>query len=52
MVEDTLLTDMLLRMDLEQEIPPELYAVVAEVLIFVSNMDEKCNKRFGIAKSR
>jgi len=25
---------------------------VAEVLVFVSNMDEKYSKRFGVAKNR
>jgi hypothetical protein len=26
--------------------------VVAEVLVFVSNMDEKYSQRFGVAKNR
>lgn len=29
----------LLHLDLGQEIPPELYSVVAEVLVFVSNVE-------------
>lgn len=37
-MEEPLLTEALLRMDLEAEIPPELYAVVAEVLAFVYRM--------------
>ena len=43
--EDKLLTQALSRVDLDQEIPPELYAVVAEVLAFVYRLRaEKENK--------
>jgi flagellar biosynthesis protein len=51
-VRDDKLSHMLQKLSVGDEIPEELYKVVAEVLIFVSNMDEKCNKRFGIAKNR
>lgn len=37
--EDKTLLECLMAMDLNQEIPPELYQVVAEVLAFVYRMD-------------
>lgn len=39
--EDPVLVDALSQLDLGQEIPPELYTVVAEVLIFIMKMDKK-----------
>lgn len=35
------LTSMLMAVELDREIPPELYKVVAEVLAFVYRMDQK-----------
>lgn len=39
--EDKSLTDYLLALDLYDEIPPELYPVVAEILAFIYAMDRK-----------
>lgn len=36
---DTDLTDTLLRLDIGDCIPPELYGVVAEILVYVDKMD-------------
>lgn len=36
-----ILTSMLMAVELDREIPPELYKVVAEVLAFVYRMDQK-----------
>ena len=36
---DAQLTDELTRIDLGAQIPPELYEVVAQVLIFISDLD-------------
>jgi len=51
-VRDDKLSHMLQKLSVGDEIPEELYQVVAEVLVFVSNMDEKYGKRFGFAKNR
>lgn len=37
--ENSELVETLLSMDLGDEIPPELYNVVAEILVFISNID-------------
>lgn len=42
--EDPNLVELLVQLDLEQEIPPELYKVVAEILAFVYSLDR--SKRF------
>ena len=39
--EDSELADYLMALDLYQEIPPELYAVIAEILAFIYSMDKK-----------
>lgn len=39
--EDQALTEALLGLDLYQEIPPELYPVVAEILAFVYSLDQE-----------
>lgn len=39
------LTAMLARMSVGDEIPPELYGVVAKVLVFVSEVDQDFGKR-------
>ncbi|MGI5918669.1 MAG: EscU/YscU/HrcU family type III secretion system export apparatus switch protein [Christensenellales bacterium] len=51
-VRDDKLSHMLQKLSVGDEIPEELYQVVAEVLVFVSNMDEKYSQRFGVAKNR
>ena len=38
--EDADLTEELTRLDLGENIPPELYEVVAQVLAFISNLDK------------
>ena len=51
-VQDDKLSHMLQKLSVGDEIPEELYKVVAEVLVFVSSMDEKFSRRFGLAKNR
>lgn len=46
--EDASLVEVLSKLDLEQEIPPELYQLVAEVLSFVYRSD----RRAGLAGQR
>lgn len=46
--EDASLVEVLSKLDLEQEIPPELYRLVAEVLSFVYRSD----KRAGQSENR
>ena len=38
--EDSGLVDTLLHLEIGQQIPPELYGIVAEVLVFISNIDK------------
>lgn len=38
------LADTLLKLDIGDYIPPELYGVVAEILVYVDNMDKIKNK--------
>jgi flagellar biosynthesis protein len=42
--EDPSLVEVLSKLDLEQEIPQELYQLVAEVLSFIYRSDNKMNK--------
>jgi flagellar biosynthesis protein len=39
--EDPELVDYLMALDLYEEIPPQLYAVIAEILAFIYSMDKK-----------
>ena len=41
---DDKLADTLSRLEIGEMIPPELYEVVAEILLFVDNMDKIKNK--------
>ncbi|MBN2983580.1 MULTISPECIES: EscU/YscU/HrcU family type III secretion system export apparatus switch protein [Cohnella] len=53
--EDASLVEVLSKLDLEQEIPPELYRLVAEVLSFVYRTDRKAGLKSageGIADRR
>ena len=43
LVEDAALADALSRSELNESIPPELYAVVAEVLVFVYRLDQRAS---------
>lgn len=38
--EDNKLANTLLKLDIGEYIPPELYSIVAEILIFVDNLDK------------
>ncbi|MCL1905504.1 MAG: EscU/YscU/HrcU family type III secretion system export apparatus switch protein [Clostridiales bacterium] len=46
-VYDAALTEMLGKMNLGDDIPPELYAVVAQILVFVSQSDQAYAQRLG-----
>lgn len=43
--EDSSLVEVLSKLDLEQEIPPELYTLVAEILSFVYRSDQRAASR-------
>lgn len=43
--EDASLVEVLSKLDLEQEIPPELYQLVAEILSFVYRTDRQAQER-------
>jgi len=45
--EDGGLVETLLQLDLGDQIPPELYSVVAEVLVFIANIDKQKGSRNG-----
>lgn len=45
--EDKQLVEYLMALDLYQEIPPEVYPVVAEILAFIYRMNEKYNLHEG-----
>lgn len=47
-VQDQKLSKVLQQLSVGDEIPESLYQVVAEVLVFVSSMDEKYRSRFGL----
>lgn len=43
--EDPSLADLLSKLELEEDVPPELYGLVAEVLAFVYQLDKLAKKR-------
>lgn len=43
--EDSSLVEVLSKLDLDQEIPPELYTLVAEILSFIYRSDQRASKR-------
>lgn len=43
--ENSTLVETLISLDLGSEIPPELYAVVAEILVFISEIDIKLKEK-------
>lgn len=51
-VQDQKLSSVLQKMSVGDEIPEELYKVVAEILVFVNNMDAKYGSRFGLDQKR
>lgn len=48
--EDSELADMLTKLNIGDQIPPELYEVVAQILIFVSDLDALEGKVHGFKK--
>ena len=42
------LAETLNAMKIGEEIPPRLYEVVAEILVFVSDLDKKYGERYGV----
>lgn len=47
-IKDTKLVEELTKINLGENIPPELYQVVAELLVFISNMDSREEyRRYG-----
>ena len=48
--EDSKLADTLSRLDIGEYIPPELYEVVAEILLFVDDMEKLRGKLKGAGK--
>ena len=51
-VQDKTLSKVLQQLSVGDEIPEALYQVVAEILVFLSNMDEKYGSRFGRGQMR
>ena len=45
--ENSGLIDTLLQLDIGEQIPPELYSVVAEVLVFIANIDRQKGDKNG-----
>lgn len=50
--EDPFLVEALATLDLDAQIPPELYRVVAELLIFVYRLNEEWKQRYDRAVAR
>lgn len=50
--EDQSLADLLSRLEIDQEVPSELYSLVAEVLAFVYQLDRMAKKRQLIRKKK
>ncbi len=46
--EDPTLVELLMRLDLDQAIPPELYQAVAEILFFIYRLNEQWKRDHGI----
>ncbi|MCX7841646.1 MAG: EscU/YscU/HrcU family type III secretion system export apparatus switch protein [Clostridia bacterium] len=44
---DAELAHTLNKLDLGDEVPPELYQVVAEILVFVSSLDKEYGEKYG-----
>lgn len=45
--QDKQLTDYLMALEMYEQIPPELYGVVAEILAFIYRMDQSYKKGLG-----
>ena len=50
--EDPILTDLLAKLEVDSEIPAELYTMVAEVLAFVYQLDKMAKKRVSFQKGK
>ncbi len=50
MVEDKALTDLLAKLEIFHEIPPDLYTIVAEILAFVYQLNKMAKKREQVQK--
>jgi flagellar biosynthesis protein len=50
--EDKTLTDLLSNLDLDSQLPPELYTLVAEVLAFVYQLDKLAKKKKLIRRKK
>lgn len=48
--QDAELVNELTKMDLGQHIPPELYEVVAQILVFINDLDHSAGKNHDFAK--
>ncbi|MFA5879549.1 MAG: EscU/YscU/HrcU family type III secretion system export apparatus switch protein [Candidatus Margulisiibacteriota bacterium] len=48
--EDPTLADLLSKLDIDTEIPPELYTLVAEILAFVYQLDKLAKKKETLRK--
>jgi len=48
--EDPFLVEALAALDLETQIPPELYRVVAELLLFVYRLNEEWRRRSDVTR--
>lgn len=46
--EDPTLVDLLMQLDLDQAIPPELYQAVAEILFFIYRLNEQWKREHGV----
>jgi flagellar biosynthesis protein len=47
-VKDEKLSHMLGKLNVGDEIPEQLYAVVAEILVFISSIDNDYKRKFGV----
>lgn len=50
MAEDKTLTDLLSKLEIDNDIPPNLFTVVAEILAFVYQLDKLAKKRNKVRK--
>ncbi|MCP4051109.1 MAG: hypothetical protein GY730_10445 [bacterium] len=50
--EDSALTDLLGKLDIESDIPPELYTLIAEVLAFVYQLNKLSQKKKNRARTK
>lgn len=51
-VEDKSLAQILGKLSVGDEIPEELYGVVAQVLVFIAGLDKSYSERFGLGRKK